>query len=325
MSQDLIGLSDLVTLNSAGIADIAVTELLQHAPVLAALAADTASHGTKHEYLKEVGAPVVGFRDPNTGREWDHSSDELVTINLKILDASMAVDKSIADAYQKGGAQALIALEAKRHLKAAFFGVERQFFLGAAEGDANGFVGFPDAETLNYLQLPMVVNAGGTEGQSSVLSSVYAIRSTQDMSDAVTIIGQSGEITIGESVIVAIPELLQGSPTSKTYPGYYTPITGWIGLQLGSTYSVGRLANVDATSHTLTDDMLSQLLERFPANRPPTMFVMSVRSRGQLQRSRTTYSPTGAEAPLPATYQGIPIVVTEGVTNTETEVEVDNR
>lgn len=323
MAQDVHSLADLVTLNSAGLKDIDVSDILDGAPVLRALAADVASHGTKHEYLKEIGAPVVGFRDPNTGRDYDHSEDELVTINLKILDATFAVDKALADAYMQGGAEAFLAREGRRHLRAAFFLSERQFFSGLGL-DAKGFSGFCDADGLNDLDDAMVVNAEGSGG-GSIYTSVYAIRSTPDNANACVIIGQGGEIKIEDTQVVPIPELSGGNPTSKTYPGYYTPITGWIGLQLGSVYSVGRLANIDAsegaTSNTLTDDLLSLLLEKFPAGGPPTMFVMHRRARGQLQRSRTTYSPTGMPAPLPQEYEGIPIVVSDGVSVTEAEVE----
>jgi hypothetical protein len=318
MAQDMLTLADLVTLNSAGIADIEVSDILDAAPVLRALAGDFASHGTKHEYLKETGAPVVGFRAVNTGRDYDSSVDELVTINLAILDATFAVDKALADAYQRGGAEAYLAKEARRHLRAGFFGIEKQFFQGTGL-DSNGFSGFCDSTGLDKLNDAMVIGAGGTGG-GSVYTSVYAIRSTPDQSNAVVIMGQNGEIGIGETQVVPIPELSGGNPLSKTYPGYYTPITGWVGLQLGSAYSVARLANLDAGSKTLDDDLLSNLLELFPSAAPPTMLVMHRQSRFQLQRSRTTFSPTGVAAPLPTEYEGIPIITTDAVSITEAEV-----
>jgi hypothetical protein len=318
MAQDMLTLADMVTLNSAGIADIEVSDILDGAPVLRALIADMASHGTKHEYLKETGAPVVGFRAANTGRDYDSSIDELVTINLAILDATFAVDKALADAYQRGGAEAYLAKEARRHLRAAFFAVEKQFFQGTGL-DANGFSGFCDATGLDKLNDAMVIGAGGTGG-GSIYTSVYAIRSTPDRSNSVVVMGQNGEIEIGETQVVPVPELDSGSPLSKTYPGYYTPITGWVGLQLGSAYSVGRLANLNAAAATLDDDLLSNLLELFPASAPPTMLVMHRQSRFQLQRSRTTFSPTGQAAPLPTEYEGIPIITTDAVSITEAEV-----
>lgn len=323
MAQNLLTLPELIVINNKNLADIDVTDLVDDAPVLKALAAQAASNGTKHEYSKEVGAPVVGFRAPNTGRDYSHSVDQQVTIDLKILDATFAVDKALADAYTKGGAGAWLAREGRRHLRAAFAMAERQFFSGVAN-DALGFVGLPDADGLNALTDEMVVGAGGSGG-GSIYTSVWAIRTTEDMANACVVMGQDGEITIGDSVIVPLPELSNGSPTSKTYPGYYTPITGWIGLQLGSVHSVARLCNIDAsigaTSNTLDDDLLSKLLELFPETAPPTHFVMNKRARGQLQRSRTTYSPTGLPAPLPQEYEGIPILCTGGVPLDEAEVE----
>ena len=54
-----------------------------------------------------------------------------------------------------------------------------------------------------------------------------------------------------------------------------------------------------------------------PVGYGPTHILMSRRSRGQLQRSRTTYSPTGSPSPLPTEYEGIPIIVTDAIRDTE--------
>ena len=65
------------------------------------------------------------------------------------------------------------------------------------------------------------------------------------------IVGQDGKIDWGES----FTQFLLDS-NSKRYPAYMTPITGWLGLQIGGAYSVGRLANVGtAANTTLTDAM----------------------------------------------------------------------
>src|SRR6185295_9665360 len=94
-------LADLVKVNDANLANIEVSDLLQDAPFLAALYAQTASNGTDHKYLKETGAPTVGFRAVNTGRENSSDADTLVTISCSILAASNFVDKALADSYTK--------------------------------------------------------------------------------------------------------------------------------------------------------------------------------------------------------------------------------
>lgn len=301
-------LADLVKINNMNLADLDVTDLLQDAPLMAALAADVASNGTEHKYLKETGAPVVGFRAANDGRENQASSDTLVTITLQILDASHAVDKALADAYRKG-ADAYVARECKRHLKAAFAAAEAQLISGVG-ASAAGFVGLCDATTIDAIADAMVINATGTTAATG--SSVIAIRTNDDGNDCTVITGNDGELTMGETTV----QRLAGA--TGFYPAYYTPMLGWLALQIGSAYSVGRICNLTAQAgKTLTDALISQLLALFPASKPPNLLVMSRRSRQQLQASRTATTMTGAPAPIPEDSFGVPILVTDGMPNTQ--------
>ncbi len=311
MADAFLTLSDLTTINDANLADRDISDLLDDAPLLARLAADVVP-GTDHKYVKETSAPVVGFRAVNDGLENTKSADTLVTINLKILDASFAIDKALADAYI-GGPEAYIGREAARHLKSAFFHAEKQILSGTGN-EADGFNGLPDDGNLNAVADDMVVNGGGTT--DSTASSVWAIRSAGDMNDCVAIAGDNGKIDIGDSVV----QRLAGSSTGS-YPAYYTPIQGWLGLQIGGKYSVGRLANVTEDSgKTLSDSMLADLLSVFPAGRGPNYLVMSRRSLKQLQQSRTATNATGAPAPFPSEAFGVPIIVSDGVSDVETLV-----
>jgi len=310
MADTFLTLSDLTTINDANLADRDISDLLDAAPLLAALAADVVA-GTDHKYVKETGAPVVGFRAVNDGLDNTKSADTLVTINLKILDASFALDKALADAY-RGGPEAYISREAVRHLKSAFFHAEKQILSGTGN-EADGFNGLPDDGNLNAVADDMVVSAGGA---TSAASSVWAIRSGGDMNDSVVIAGDDGKIDIGDSVV----QRISGS-SAGTYPAYYTPISGWLGLQIGGKYSVGRLCNVTADSGaTLSDDHLAELLSVFPAGGGPSMLVMSRRSLKQLQKSRTATNATGAPAPFPSEAYGVPIIVSDGVSDSESIV-----
>jgi hypothetical protein len=49
----------------------------------------------------------------------------------------------------------------------------------------------------------------------------------------------------------------------------------------------------------------------------PTILVMNRRSLKQLQESRTATNATGAPAPFPSEAFGVPILVTDAITNTE--------
>ncbi|MFA9478515.1 major capsid protein [Phycisphaerales bacterium AB-hyl4] len=308
---EFLTLADLVKINDQNLADRNITDLLNRAPFLAALPADEASNGTTHKYTKEVGAPVVGFRNVNEGREQGKSADELVSIDLKILDASFAVDKALADAYRLGP-DAYVGREAARHLRAAFFAAEQQMINGTGKADGDGFTGLADEIGWGH---QMFVNVGGA-GATADKSSVYLVRATEDMDNVVAITGREGQIDIGETVV---QQLTEGT-TLKKYSGYYTPIEGWAGLQVGGLRSVARIANIDDGDNKVTDDLIYQALERFPGWGQPTMIVMNRRSLRQLRESRTATNATGAPAPRPTEVEGIPILTVESISSTEATV-----
>jgi hypothetical protein len=312
MAHSFLSLANLVTINDQNLADLQISDLLNEAPLLAALASAPASNGTEHKYVKETGAPVVGFRAANAGRDNSKSSDTLVTITLKILDASFAVDMALADAY-KMGREAYIAREFKRHLKAAFFGAETQLINGAGTGgDAAGFVGLRDATTLDALADTMVTNAGGDT--ANACNSVFLIRTNEDGNDVTLISGNDAKIEMGDTVVTRLTD-----SDGKAYPGYYTPVTGWLGLQIGSAYSVGRICNLDS-DHLLTDALIYEALAKFPAAKQPNLIVMNRTSLKALRASRTATNVTGAPAPRPTEVEGIPIITTDAILNTEAVV-----
>jgi len=305
MANTYLALADLLKANDKNLADRDVTDILNQAPVIAQLAAE-AVPGTTHKYLKETTAPSAGFRDVNDGVENSDSEDTLVTVTLEILDSSFAVDKALADAYIKGPDE-YISREALRHLRAAFFKAEGQLLYGTATGgDADGFAGLVDSLEFGG---DMVVDATGTtEGAAST---VFAVRSTGALNDVMVVAGENAELSIGDSVV----QRMAGN--TGFYPAYYTPISAWLALQVGSVYSAGRIANVTTdTGKGLTDDLISDLLALFPAGREATHLIMSRRSRKQLQQSRTATNATGAPAPFPTEAFGVPIIVTDAVSDT---------
>lgn len=307
MADDLMTLADLATLNDQNAADMGATDIFNAAPLLSVLHATTASNGTTHQYIKETGAPVVGFRAANTGRDHSKSADQLVTITLKILDATFHKDKAIADAYMKGGAPALMAREAKRHLRAGLRKAEEQLINGA---DVAGFSGMKDE--LNALAHAMVISAGGSAVGAQ--SSVYAVRTTSDEANVCAVMGQNGNITIGEFHEQAIAD-----STGKLFDAYVQSILAWLGMQIGGVKSMARLANAGADG-ALNDSKMSDLFELFPEEAPPTHFVMNMANLGRLRKSRTATNATGAEAPYPTEWNGIPIITTSSILSTEAVV-----
>jgi hypothetical protein len=312
MADDLHAIADLIG-DAFDLAPIEVSDLLKASPFIAALGMVPSSNGTTHKYTKETGAPVVGFRAENGGRDLDSSDDTAVTVNLKILDYTWQVDVAVADAWRRGRA-AYVAREGSRHVRATLIAYEKQVINGTVGiGDAAGFTGLRQASTVDALADTMVVDATGTTVNGA--SSVWAVRLAEDGVTGV-FKGEGDAFEVGETVVV--PRVVNPGTDNKTFPTYYTPGCTWLAMQVGCAFDIGRIANLTSQAgKTLTDALISQLLEKFPIGFGPTHLLMSRRSRGQLQRSRTATNATGAPAPIPEESFGVPIIATDAIADNE--------
>jgi hypothetical protein len=306
----LLTLADMVKINDVSVADMGATEIFNDAPVLALLNAIPASHGTTHKFNKESTAPTVGFRTPGNGRDLSKSADTQVSVDLAILDASLAIESALAKSHPKG-ADYVIEREAMRHLRAAFSHAEKQMFYGLGN-DAAGFSALVDS--LSAVANAMVVNAGGATA-ANALTDVWMIRTTSDERFLNAVVGNDGEIAIGSRY----EQMLDGA-NSKKRNCFVQVIESWLSLAMESTKAVARLVNINDGANKLNDNLLSSLYEKFDESNPPTHIVMNKRSRRQLQQSRTATSPTGAPAPWPEEWNGIPIISSKAIPNYSTAV-----
>ncbi|MCD0459950.1 major capsid protein [Roseiconus lacunae] len=305
MANSYVTTTELLQLGDGNVSDIEVTELLEDAPLVAALSAIEASHDTNHEWLKKTAAPSAGFREVNYGRENRKAAYNKVVKSLKLYDASFSIDLAVLKS--KNG-EKLRTREAKDHLQAAFADFERQIIYGTTN-DAAGFDGLCDEATVDNKDDAMVVDAGGSVADTG--SSVWALRVGES---AVSIVyGADGEIRIDPEY----PTVIEG-PAGGSLDAMRTPIVFWGGLQVTTTLDVARICNLTAEGGAgLTDNLLSDLYALFPAGRKPNLFVMSGRSQKQLQQSRTATNATGAEAPFPIEAHNVPIIVTDQISDTE--------
>lgn len=316
MADTLTSIADLVKINDANLSPNESSDLLQDAPLIAVLGAETASNGTTHKYLKETGAPVVGFRAPNAGADISTDADTLVSVDLKFLDAKTVLDEAIVKGQSARRREDIIARKNKRHLRESFAVLERQLFYGTGK-DSGGFAGICDNSGYNGLTDEMVLGAGGTAAESgpTMLTSVFFFRAGED--EARVLLGEEGNISIGDTFLAPLVV------SSKSLICYWTPISAWAGFAFGSKYSVGRICNIDVsdgTTHGLTDALLSKMFERFPASKRPTHIALNNKAGGTLQRSRTATSDSGKEADWPKDWQGIPLVYTDQIGFNETAV-----
>jgi len=259
--------------------------------------------GLNYKTLVRTANPTVGFRNANEGTAATKGTYENRLFETYILNPRWECDKAVADRYEDGP-EAYIALEASAILEAAMQTLATQFYYGTG-ADAKGFPGLVAA----YDATNMVVDAGGTTAGTG--SSVWALRFGPK--HVTWVYGNNGSLELSD---VAEQRILDGS--GNPFTAYVQELLAYPGLQVASRYSIGRIKKLTADSGKgLTDDLVAELLSKFPVGVRPDVLLMSRRSLRQLQDSRTATNATGAPAPFPTEAFGVPIAPTDAVTDTE--------
>lgn len=254
-----------------------------------------------------LGNSTGSFRSANEGNTAHKHTYENRIVETYILEPRFEVDKAVAD-RSEDGPDKYMADEAQGTLEGEFQAMCRMFYYGthATFGHAKAFPGLLQA----YDATNMLVNATGTTAATA--SSVWAVKFGPK--DVQWVLGQNGKFDLNKVRIETLTDA-----DSRKYDGYVQTMQAYPGLQVGSLQSVARINNLTEDSGKgLTDTLLSRLLEKFPLRVKPDVIFMSRRSLGQLRRSRTATNETGKEAPLPQDYDGVPLVPSDAILNTET-------
>ncbi len=281
-----------------------IEEVVPAIPELERFAARTIK-GLNYKTLVRIAVPTVPFRNGNEGAAAVKSTYVDRLVETFILSARVEADQAVADAYEDGP-EAWMAMEGAGVTAGAAITVAKQIYYGTGtNGDAKGFPGLIGI----YDSTNLVVDAGGTTDNTA--SSVWGIKFGPQ--DCQLVIGMNGAMTLSDVRRETIYDA-----NSNPLDGYVQSLLARIGMQVGSKYSVGRIKKLTADSGKgLTDTRLSQLYSLYPIGHKPDVFMLSRRSLGQLQQSRTATNSTGAEAPYPTDWQGIPLVATDSIVDTE--------
>ena len=270
-----------------------------------------ASPVQKNSYktLALTALPSTAFRATGSYREFQTATLTNKTVECKYLDASWILEKAVAQ-QSDWGEDFAKALTQRAHLKSEFFTLAKQIWQGT-DSDANGFTGLDaiiDA-VVDGGKKEMVVTAN--TGSITDASTVYAVRTGIDSCQlAWGSNGQFNESDVRE-------QLLTTKESAKTSGAWFyaQDLGGWVGLQVTSKYAAGKITGLSATNtkQGLNDDLLYELIERFPVGMKPDGLFMSRRSFSQLRQSRTAYNAIGAPAPYVQEFEGIPIYVTDAI------------
>lgn len=294
-----------------------IEENISSAPELLTIPGRTIK-GTSYTTGIRTGLPTVGFRGANAGVATSKSTFKKSLIECFILASQIQVDKAVADAHEDG-AEALKMIEGSGVMQAALKRIGSQVWYGTAS-DASGFPGlkaFLPAAGVTSAGDKLCINATGTTATTA--SSVYAVKF--GVKDVQMVFGAGAAFGLGDWRIQTVKDA-----NSLDFEAYVAALTAWVGMQIGSENSARRIYNLTAeTGKGLTDALLAELLATFPVGHRPDAIFASRRSLGQLQADRVvTLFGTGKDrpnqakvAPYPTEFEGIPIVPTDSILNTD--------
>lgn len=260
--------------------------------------------GTSYRTTVRESLPTASFRNANEGVAGTKSGFRNDLFEMHLLDSKVIVDKAVATA-NIGGPQELLDDEAIAQLEASFRHAGKVFYYGrnATRGDAKGFPGLVDS----YDSTNMKIDATGSSNRSSAWLVALGQQKVQFQ------IGQNTALQVGD-----VREELVNDAAGNPFDAFVQPMLTWIGLQVGSKNDAVRIGNLGTgAGKGLTDDLIYQALEKFPVGTRPSALFMNRRSVRQLRESRTATNPTGMPAPTPTAVDGLQIILTDSIVNSE--------
>lgn len=264
---------------------------------------------TYYKTMTRTALPTAGFRSVGTGRVRDVGTLTQRIVQCRYLDGSWDED----EAYFTGGEWGDLELDLTRSSLLSSLKAWQQAIYNGSGGESEGDA-FPGLSSLfPYIGIDGVVNAGGSTASTG--SSIYLVKTGP--ADVSVCWGQNGEIAVGD----VFPTLkVTNFETGAKVNARAQTVAGWAGIQLSNHKSVVRIANVtEQDGHTATDALIQHGIQTFAERYgvTPDAILMSYRSLRQLQAYRLGVNVTQPNVPTPKDVDGIPVVATLGIGNTE--------
>lgn len=282
--------------------------------------------GTWYEIVRRTALGAAAFRQVNNGASPIKSAYKKEVKEMFFVDVPINVDEAILKGDDKSTGDAWTH-ESQGALQAALILIGAQTFYGTSN-DANGFAGV-------RAQCAGSVGAGGTTTSTSAyllwLNGVWGCHYD---------VGQNGEVALPPPIR---QQISAPSPGSGTLFAWVSNLSCWIGFNVisanstnggGATWAVTGITTHQTSNvydQALTDRIAAQLISNIPlVRRQGLCWFLNRTSYFLLQQSRSTFNPTtggmfipGGEggrpgwAPPPNLLEGYPLVVTDSITNTE--------
>lgn len=270
--------------------------------------------GTSYKVTRRTGYPTAAFRNVNEGLAASKSTYVQEVRSMYFLDCQLEVDEAIVKGDDMSIGDVLTD-EAAGALEAALIAIGAQVWYGES-ADAKGFQGIRSVITMGTDN----VTCGGTTNTTSAYLVWLGNKGVHLK------VGNDGAIDMPDWIKQQILKSGSGN-TAKKMMAYVSNISSYLGLSIGSAYSAFACTGIGATLGTngMTDAKGAALMAKVPLNRRNGLrWFMNRTAAAQLQYSRSAVGQIDAGgtgrsyAPIPTECQGVPITVTDSITDTET-------
>ena len=258
--------------------------------------------GVTYQTTCLVELPTVAARNMNEGTDPQKSRSEKRTASCCAITPRWGIDK-IAETIDNSAAK-LLAKEARAFMAAYLKWLGTVFFYGNTI-DAKACPGL-----LQAISSAQTVDATGT---GNATTSVWAVKFGEDAVQWLS--GNNGQNMISD------PRVGDFTGTNgKPVTGIIQELVSRPGLFVGSNRYIGRIKNIStATNKTLTGDMLGDLVNtKMGLSYRPDAIFLTPRSLEQYRQNLQAITSSTMRIQTPTEFEGIPLVPTESLTNTET-------
>lgn len=290
----------------AGIGAPLISEVAVLAPEAAVIPVDVIT-GATVELSVMTGSATVGFRNANEGTTPSIGTFESRIYQTQVLEHPVVVDiQGVLNSSKDPGRLLESASRSVLEGVIKHLGVQT-WYGGTAQSGADAKAA-PGLLAQSNTASTHVVNANG----NSAKSSVYMVRLGDGFADHCW--GNGTTLSFSEFMEETVE-----SAAGKKLRALVSYISGRFAPRLANKNALVRIKNIEEDTNKLTDALLYQAMELAQTNGvQPNAIFMNPRSLYQLRASRTATNPTGAPAPLPTDWNGIPIYVTNSISNAET-------
>lgn len=306
MPYEFLTALDIAKMNGSDTVVGLIEENLNVAPEVMMFPARTIN-GVSFNTLIRTALPSPGYRAVNEGSEPRKSTYQNKLVECFYFDGQLEMDVAAADMDEQGPEHAL-ALEADGMMRGGLLKIGSQIWYGKGTGgDAKGPPG-----AVEVVDPAFVTDATGTSANTG--SSVYGVKLGEKFAQLV--FGRGSIFTIGEWRKQFITR------NAKELEAWKNALQGWQGVQWVNKNALCRIKKLtDDANKGLTDLLGATAISKMPVGFAPDFWFMSRRSRFQLQKSRATATNNANDPvnypPTPTEMNGIPIVVTDSLLDTE--------